>query len=178
MQTGLNRVGNWPRHQQSLRLLVLLACLLALSACGFHLRGAYQLPESMATTFLQAANDNSELVRFLRRTLMASDVELLESKDRAQAHLRLHAEKQSKRVLSVDSRGRAREYELSYSVDFELTVDDRVLIPQQQLTLTRDFLFDTEDVLGKGREEALLIRDMQQDMVRLIMLRLQAVGSR
>ncbi len=165
------------RDWQPFRLLVLLVCFVSLQACGFHLRGAYQLPESMATTFLETSNDNSELVRFLRRALLASDIELVESKDSAQAHLRLLAEQQSKRVLSVDSRGRAREYELSYSVDFVLATQDRVLIPQQRLTLTRDFLFDTEDVLGKGREEAMLIRDMQQDMVRLIMLRLQAARS-
>lgn len=178
MQTGLNRVENMSRYWQPIRLLVLLACFLSLQACGFHLRGAYQLPEAMATTFIETTNDNSELIGFLKRTLMASNVELVESKDSAQAQLRVVAEKQSKRVLSVDSRGRAREYELSYSVDFELTVDEAVLIQQQRLTLTRDFLFDTEDVLGKGREEAMLIRDMQQDMVRLIMLRLQAARSR
>lgn len=178
MQAGLYRAENKSRYWQPFRLLVLLACIVSLSACGFHLRGAYQLPETMATTFLETSNDNSELVRFLKRTLMASDVELVESKDRAQAHLHVLAEKQSKRVLSVDSRGRAREYELSYSVDIVLSADEKILLEQQHLTLTRDFLFDTEDVLGKGREEAMLIRDMQQDMVRLIMLRLQAARLR
>ena len=64
-------------------------------------------------------------------------------------------------------------------MNFELrTAAGQVVFEKQNLKLVRDFLFDTEDVLGKGREEAVLIEDMQQDMVRLIMLRLQAARSR
>lgn len=154
---------------------VLLCMLSLLSACGFHLRGAYQLPEVMGTTYVSAPNENSELLRSLKRTLKANDIQLVDSQQQAGATLRLFDERQSRRVISVDARGRAREYALSYQISFQLLVADSDWSMQPQtLKLERDFLFDTEDVLGKGREQATLIDDMQQDMVRLIMLRLQA----
>ena len=60
----------------------------------------------------------------------------------------------------------------------ELSGPQDLLIPRQMLELTRDFTFNPEDVLGKSDEEAELLRDMQHDMVRLIMLRLQAATQK
>lgn len=156
-----------------------LCCLSLVSvSCGFHLRGAYELPPEMAVTYVKTSNSNSELVRNLKRTLGASDIRLVDSPRQAGAVLRVFGENHSRRVLSVDSRGRAREYELIYRVSFELTASGTDLhVEPQTLILEREFLFDPEDVLGKGREEATLISDMQQDVVRLLMLRLQAAGS-
>lgn len=149
--------------------------MLLVSACGFHLRGAYQLPDSMGKTFIQAGNQNSELVRSLKRSLKANHIVIVNSPQDATAVLKIMGETQEKRVLSVDSKGRAREYELSYAVRFDLqSMVSESPFTEQSLKLEREFLFDTEDVLGKGREEATLIKDMQQDMVRLILLRLQA----
>lgn len=160
------------------RIGVLLCLLSLLSACGFHLRGAYNLPAIMSVTQVRAANDNSELVRSLKRALKASDIQLVDNEQQAQSILQLSGERQDRRVISVDSRGRAREYALSYQISFQLLAPNTELhFEQQTLKLQRDFLFDAEDVLGKGREEATLIRDMQQDMVRLIMLRLQAISE-
>ena len=153
--------------------LLIPGLVFTLVSCGFHLRGAYALPESMSTTYVKASNQNSELVRYLKRTLIASGIELVDTESQATAILDIGGEKQHKRVLSVDSKGLAREYALFYEINFELrSTQGRVELQRQTLRLTRDFLFDTEDVLGKGREEAILVRDMQQDMVRLMMLRL------
>ena len=155
---------------------LLLCCLIImLASCGFQLRGSYQLPEVMQTTYLETPNENSELVRALRRSLQ-SNVKLVSSRQQAQASLRLFNEQHNKRILSVDTRGRAREYEINYKISFELTVagDDKVY-EIQHLSLQRDFAFDVEDVLATDREPATLLSDMQQDMVRLIMLRLQAL---
>ena len=152
--------------------------LLLLTSCGFHLRGAYQLPEVMGKTYVQASNQNSELIRILKRSLKANDLVVVDSVDAATATLKISAEIQDKRILSVDSRGRAREYELSYAITFSLQDHQSDSdVAEQTLKLEREFLFDTEDVLGKGREETTLIKDMQQDMVRLILLRLQSVKN-
>lgn len=145
------------------------------SSCGFHLRGDYVLPSQMKHTFIQTTDKNSELFRALKRALKASGIQLVNTRQQAQAVLNLGTEKQVKRVLSVDTQGRAREYEINYQVTFNVSADENDFsISEQTLKLQRDFLFDTEDVLGKSREQSILIKDMQQDMVRLIMLRLQA----
>ena len=151
--------------------------VLLMTSCGFHLRGAYQLPESMAKTYIQAGNQNSDLIRSLKRSLKVNNILLIEDKTQASAILTISSEMRNKRILSVDSRGRAREYELSYKVSFDVQdKSSNFIVTRQSLKLEREFLFDTEDILGKGREESTLIKDMQQDMVRLILLRLQSVS--
>ena len=174
---NLRRRQGYPSVRLTAHAVLLLAMMLV-TGCGFHLRDAYQLPEAMQATYIQAGNEDSEMVRSLRRQLRVNDVQLTRDAAQATAVLRLYGEGQSRRVISVDSRGRAREYELTYRISFSVEdAQKNSLIEEQTLTLQRDFLFDTEDVLGKGREEATLISDMQQDMVRLIMLRLQAAHS-
>lgn len=158
-------------------LTLSLVIVFALTSCGFHLRGAYRLPSQMASTFIKTDDKNSELIRVLKRALKSSNINVVAEKQQAQAVLSIFNAQQSKRVISVDARGRAQEYELNYQISFDVTVIDAdFLIKEQTIKLQRDFLFDTEDVLGKGREQATLIKDMQTDIVRLIMLRLQAAS--
>lgn len=153
----------------------LLFVFFILTSCGFHLRGAYKLPSDMKVTYVESANDASALIRTLKRSLKSSGITLTENKSEALAVLKIYNEEQTKRVLSVDSQGRAQEYELSYAIKFAVSANDSDFeIAEQSLNIQRDFLFDTEDVLGKGREEDTLIKDMQVDIVRLLMLRLQS----
>ena len=79
----------------------------------------------------------------------------------------------SKRVLSLDSAGRANQYELNYQLSFSLikkefsesdnkkqyVVD---LIPSQNITEKREYLFDANLVLAKADEETQLNNDMRQ----------------
>lgn len=157
-----------------------LLLLVVVTGCGFHLRGVYQLPPQMATTMLKVDNMNSELARGLKRSLETSGIIIVDNvvDKKSIAVLRVNKENHSKRVLSVDINGRVREYALHYALTIELSGPTGLVMPDQTLEMSRDFLFDPEDVLGKSDEEADLLRDMQQDMVRLIMLRLQAASSK
>lgn len=157
------------------KLFVCLLVSIVLSSCGFHLRGAYQLPSAMSVTFIDAAQKNSELTRALKRRLKASDITLLDEARSDVAVLKIGQEKKSRRIVSVDSRGKAREYTLIYAISFSVKapVSD-FEIEEQTVSIDRDFLFDTEDVLGNSREESQLYDEMRQDVVRLILLRLQS----
>lgn len=146
-----------------------------LTSCGFQLRGAYKLPAAMQTTFIEAVQDNSELLRALKRSLKSSDIILLDEPSSEAATLKLGKEQKSKRIVSVDSQGRAREYTLIYSISFSVNASEMDFeLAEQTISLSRDFLFDTEDVLGNSREELQLYKEMEQDIVRLILLRLQS----
>lgn len=159
----------------SKQLFIVLLFLAVLGSCGFQLRGAYKLPAAMQITFIEAAQDNSEMVRALKRSLKASDIDLLDEPSSEAAILKLGGEQKSKRTVSVDAQGRAREYTLIYSVSFSVKAAELEFeMAEQTIKIERDFLFDTEDVLGKSREESQLYKEMQQDIVRLILLRLQS----
>lgn len=163
----LKRTGFW------------LAVLLSLSACGFHLRGAYQLPAELSSVYLSGKNQHSELLQDMQRILQSNGSQVVSDATKAQATINIEKENSAERVISVDSLGRAREYELKLEIVFSLSVQveneiARFRIKSRKLELIRDYVYDNEAVLGKTREKAILIRDMQRDASRLIMLQIQA----
>ena len=165
-------------HFNVWQLSLVLCSLLLLSSCGFQLRGAYQLPSVMQLTYVKAKAE-SDLVSALKRQLKASGVTLVDAVSDQAATLSIYNEKKQKRTVSVDSRGRAREYTLSYQVEFELKHSPSgFLMEQQSVKIERDFLFDTDDVLGKSKGINELYESMQQDVIRLLLLRLQSRGDK
>jgi len=154
-----------------MRFLLTLLLLLSLTACGFHLRGAVQLPPELANMALRDATPATDIASELRRALQNEGIRLT---DTAALVLQLKGERYGKRVLSVDSVGRAQEYGLSYSVQFSLQGEGGTFwLEEQAVSLTRDLRFDTTAVLGTDNEEDQLKADMRRDAVLQILQRLQ-----
>lgn len=157
------------------RSIIVVMCFLLLSGCGFKLRGAYKLPVEMQVTYVDAVQKNSTLIRALIRRLKSSDIKIAETAADNIAVLTLSQESKTKRIVSVDASGRAREYMLTYAIDFQVKVSaSKFEIENQTISIDRDFQFDTEEVLGNSWEESQLYEEMQQDLIRLILLRLQS----
>jgi LPS-assembly lipoprotein len=151
-----------------------LALLLvaALAGCGFQLRGAAKLP--FDTVYVAAAGGGIALD--LKRNIQAgTDAKVVDDAKQAQALLQFTREERQKVILSLTATGRVREFQLRYIVGFRV-VDNKgeVFVPPSTIELTRDITFSDADVLAKESEEQLLYRDMQNDMVQQIMLRLAA----
>lgn len=155
------------------KLLVLFAAM-AMAGCGFQLRGSVDLPglETVRVTGA-GATMREELAVFLRE----GGVKVTDEATRdADAELSLTDEQMKRRVLSIDPRtGKPREYELAYSVNFQL-VDAKgtALVRRQTVRLVRDFVFDVDAVIGKSREEGVLRTEMRRDAVQQIIRRLRS----
>ena len=154
-----------------MRQLFLFSVLL-LTGCGFHLRGSVQLPPALATIAVLDARPATDIAPALRRGLKNTGVTVSAS---APMVLQLKAEQYGKRVLSVDSAGRAQEYGLSYTVHFSLmNTTGTVWLAETTVSQTRDLRFDAAAVLGTDSEETQLKAEMRQDAVLQILRRLQA----
>jgi len=159
-----------------MRYVLTLALLLSITACGFHLRGSVQLPPELAEMALRDASPATDVVTELRRALKNEGVRL---SDDAALVLELKGERYGKRVLSVDSSGRAQEYGLSYTIAFllkrgEMQAESSALwLVEQSVTVTRDLRFDANAVLGTASEEVQLKTAMRRDAVVQILQRLQ-----
>ncbi|MDR1227759.1 MAG: LPS assembly lipoprotein LptE [Azoarcus sp.] len=158
-----------------LRIAIIALGLAALAGCGFHLRG----PQSLAfATIHIGTNSYSPLGVALRRQVALSGTTTVEE-DAARAEVRLQilANERTREILSLTSAGKVREYELAQRIRFRLVGrgDDDELIPPVNITTRREYTFSDELILGKEQEEALLYRDMEDDLVRQIMWRLAAV---
>lgn len=153
-----------------------LAAALLVAACGFHLRGAQPLPFS--TLYLGVA-ENSELGAALKRTIRSQGTtKLVDTPKDAQAILTVLGESTEKRILSLNSAGRVREYQLVYRFVFRVhDQQGRDLVPSSDITMTRDITFNDEQVLAKEAEETLLYRDMRADLVQQIMRRMAAAKT-
>ena len=83
------------------------------------------------------------------------------------------AEAREKVILSLDTAGRVREYQLRYRVGFRVhDGKGQSWIPTSEIALTRDISFNDSQIIAKENEEALLYRDMQTDMVQQMVRRL------
>ena len=153
------------------RALLCAAAALWVASCGFQLRGQTQLP--FGTLYIPAG---SPLAVDLKRNLgAASNTRLVDRPNDADAILGFTQEAREKVILSFNSAGRVREYQLRYRVGFRVTdPKGQVYIPTSEILLTRDISFNDSQVLAKETEEVLLYRDMQADMVQQIMRRLAA----
>jgi LPS-assembly lipoprotein len=155
---------------------VLLAVML-ITGCGFHLRGQADLSPELARTHIVGVSPYSEFATNLRQQLRANGVQIVEAKQ-STSTLRITRNESGKRVLSVDQNGKVLEFELYSVISFEVTGRDKTtLLKNQTISLSRSFLFDVNDVLGKEEEETLLREDLQEDAVRLMIYRLQAIGK-
>jgi LPS-assembly lipoprotein len=159
----------------ALRLTILFLFASLLSGCGFHLRGAVDLPANYQRMAIEGVSPYSELGQKLKRGLQANGVNVVEAAG-AQVILKLSEVSYQRRLLSVSAlSGKTAEYELHYSL--KMSVRDRqgnVLVPEQPLQQLRDYVFDQGNVLATGNQEAQLRKDMERDLVDQILRRLQA----
>ncbi len=161
-----------------LRRYIALALLVSLiQACGFQLRGALDLSQDISPIYLQQ-NNLFELGREIKALLNANKLQIAENEQQAKAQLALLSETRGRRVLSVDSNGRAREYLLNYTVNFSIKIKQTTGINQQgrqdTISVRRSLVFDSEEVLAVANQSEILYKDMQRDVARLILLKLQA----
>lgn len=156
----------------------LIALLVAahLSACGFRPRGSAALPEDFRNVYVQAPVDiTDELAIFLE----SGGAGVVETREAADALIRVAGENYDQRVVTVDATtGKAREYELLYTLDFSVRMrDGSMLIPTEHLVVRRIYIFDPNAVIGAGQNVASIKRDMRRDAAeRIIRLTEAALG--
>jgi LPS-assembly lipoprotein len=156
-------------------------CAIALAAgaagCGFHLEGAGRLPATMARTYIEAPDRNSEFFASLRDALRLRGSEIVSSREAADSVLSILTDDTGQRVLSVTARNVPREYEVFYSVSFALDAGDRKLIEPESLVATRVYAWNENEVLGKSAEERILRQALAEDLARRVVGRIAASGS-
>lgn len=159
---------------RKIKLIFTLVFVLALSACGFALRGAVNLPFS---SIYVGIPESSSLSGELKRHIRANGNTIVEEKaSEAAVILDVLSESREKVILSLNSQGRVREFNLIYNFRFHVRnkAGKEVLAPTT-ISLKRNLSFKENEVLAKEAEEALLYRDMQSDLVQQIMRRLAVI---
>jgi LPS-assembly lipoprotein len=152
--------------------LLLFSVAVALSACGFHLRGKADLP--FKSIYLNVPV-NSTLGLQLKRYLKASGIVVTDTPQQAEAVFQLLADTQEKKILTLNTVGLVREYVLYKRTTFVVT-DSKgtILVPPNEIVLKRDISYNEQQELSKQAEEVILYNDMQSDLVQQILRRMSA----
>ncbi len=176
--TMFSHVKNLQRRATLLRLGRVIgpaAAALALSACGFKLRGQQKFNFSSIAILPQPGE---ALAAELRRAL-AAQVRVLtvgEALTQAQLVLDILSVTREKVVVSINSSGQVLEFQLRLRLKFRLrTPHGDELLPASEILQQRDISFNESAVLAKESEEAALYRNMQTDIVQQLLRRLAAV---
>ena len=154
--------------------LLLLATLL-LGACGFHLQGTARVSPRLAAVELVAPDRYSDLQQALRESLALSGARIVDAAGSPLATLRLLKDEHGRRVLSVSARNTPREVEVYYTVGFSVEAGGQVLVPAQEITLTRSLSYDETALLAKEHEHDLIGAALARELAAIIMHRISAL---
>ena len=155
------------------RILFAALLALALSACGFHLRNAISLPEGVGPLRVVSKDPYSPLADSLAAALERVGAVPANGTTEKVATLQIISERWGNTPLSVDAFGRSQEYSLRHAVIFEMrAADDTILVPQQAIELTRDYISAPTRSIGTDGEREILGAELQREMVSAILRRI------
>lgn len=157
-----------------LRTLLLAAVASAfVAACGFHLRGAVEMP--FATMALRG--QGGPMLSDLRHAIEAAGgTRLTTNPQAAEAVFTLLQESTSQSPMSYNADGTVALYQLVETVRYQLT-DRRgaFLIAPTTLSQSSNLSYSTGAALAKANEADLLYRGMRADLIQRIMFQLAAL---
>ena len=159
------------------RFLSIVCLSFLLGGCGFQLRGKAQLPAEMQQTRLVIADEYSVLARRVRVLLEQAGVKFV-GVGAATAILEIPQNEVLTEVLTIGDNARVREYRISHTVRFRLiAADGSEIIPLQTIRQSREISFDEQQILAVSREQEYVKQNLAETLSRLLVSRLEVVGS-
>lgn len=157
--------------------LMSTAFVAGLAGCGFELR---KPPRYAFGTLFSSIPIVSPFGVKLKRSLESSgQVEVITDPrqiERADVIFDQLFEFREKVVVGRTSTGAIREFQLRLRYRFRVRSRNGIeLIPETEITLNRDINFNETGALSKESEEALLYKDMENDLVLQLQRRLAAI---
>ena len=157
-----------------IKQISLLLLITVLAACNYHLRGTASVPEVLRNVYVQAASPL--LNNSFQDTLKLAGGALVDKPNPKGVIVNVLGEKFDRRSLSLSSTGKASEFELIYSLTFEvLNVEGKTVMQKQKIDIKRNYFNDQQDIMGKGTEETLIRKEMYDQAVRELMDRGRAL---
>jgi LPS-assembly lipoprotein len=141
----------------------------ALAGCGFRLAGSQRLPPVLAKPYLSVKDPYTDFSREFERELKSSGALLQDGRQDATATIEVTRDVIEQRTLAVSARNIPTDYELRYTVTFDVKGPDADILPPQTLTLSRDYSFEENELLAKEHEADILRGQMARDLATMAM---------
>lgn len=151
-----------------MRKLILITGLLALSACGFHLKGNQPYDH---LPYKNWRIDGGELQQSLENALRRADGVPVDAPN-AQAAISITHLSTEKNVLTITRAASINEYLLVLRVTAQASRNGVPLGEPMEIMIRRPMRYADNEILGKKEEEAMIWQDMRQDAAQQIVRRL------
>ena len=155
---------------------------LAFAACGFRLAGSDPLPGVLARPYLSLKDPYTDFSREFEHQLKTQGATLQSVRANSTAYIDVTKDLVEQRTLSVtgaQTSARAAnlptEFELTYTVTFEVQGTDKQLLAPQTISLSKDYSFEEYALLAKEHEADSLRQQMARDLVTIAMRRLSSL---
>ncbi len=156
-------------------MVTMLMALSLMTACGFKLRGAVEIPSNFSPVFVETPG-SSTVGAILRERFQISGVPQATSPKDARSLVRILSESRNSRVGALDSNGKIIATELFLNLRFDARdAMGKVLIEPRALEISRTFENADVEVLGKQLEAEILYTEMAQDAATQVLAMLRAV---
>lgn len=150
-----------------------ICVLLALTACGFRLAGTASWPVEWPGFRLDnqlAGIDGEDFTDLLRGRLLRAG---LDPQAEPFARIRLRSLEQRKLTSALDANGRAAEFEIQNRLVFQVDAGGRIS-PELAVVAQRRLSFDPGLALAKQQEEVAIKAALDNELVELLLLRVEA----
>ena len=152
-----------------MRASLVVTLILALGGCGFRLAGSERLPAVLAKPYLSVKDPYTDFAREFERQLKSSGALLQPGRQDATATIEVTKDLVEQRTLAVSARNIPTDYELRYTVTFDVKGPDAQILAPQTITLSRDYSFEENVLLAKEHEADILRAQMARDLVTMAM---------
>jgi len=150
------------RYKNHLTMFSFILGTVLLNGCGFTLRGNYLLAPNLQTLFVSSVDPHGELTRLVKQHLQINHVKLLKHPTKNTPELRILADKLNRRTLSLFDNGQVAEYEIIYTVNYQLALPEQET-QHYHFELTRDYQDDPDNALAKSRALSLMLNEMRRE---------------
>lgn len=145
------------------KALAALLIPLLLTACGFHLRGMFDMPRWLNNVAIISPSKNPEFISRLKTQLQAYHVAVNPEPQTAQFWLIISHIEFRQQVVSIGSSTNPRQYQLTLIVVFSLqTKNGKMIQPEKQVQVTRQFTSNNNRILGSDDEQTIIVNEMRQ----------------
>ncbi len=131
--------------------------ILALTSCGYTLRGSANIPNNI--TEISVSSDNySPIVNSINKILINNNIKVTSSKKKDLNRIIILSETFNRRQLSMNITGRVNEYEIIYTVNFQ--INSPLDKESDSIVLYRDYSFDENNIMGNSDREEYIQNQM------------------
>lgn len=154
------------------RNLLVIGLAVALSACGFQLRGTGSTQMALTDINVTARDAFGETANQLRRNLEQSGVKVHAG---APYQLNLVNEAETQRTTSYSSSARSAEYELTTHVDYQIIGHDKRVLLDDSVEVNNNVTHDGSNLAGSQSASDQIRSEMRRQLVQSLLLRLQQI---